>query len=98
MSGGETFLTSLALALALADSITDIASTSTPPLESMFLDEGFGTLDPETLDIVATAIEDLGSSGRLVGIVTHIPSLAERVPMQINVTPTPSGSVVAVRS
>ena len=98
LSGGETFLTSLALALALADSITDIASTSTPPLESMFLDEGFGTLDPETLDIVATAIEDLGSSGRLVGIVTHIPSLAERVPMQINVTPTPSGSVVAVRS
>lgn len=98
LSGGETFLTSLSLALALADSITDIASTSTPPLESMFLDEGFGTLDPETLDIVATAIEDLGSSGRLVGIVTHIPSLAERVPMQIEVAPTPAGSVVSVRS
>ncbi len=94
LSGGETFLTSLSLALALADSITDLAATSTPPLGSMFLDEGFGTLDAETLDVVATAIEDLGASGRLIGIVTHIPDLAERIPARVEVQPTPTGSIV----
>lgn len=94
LSGGETFLTSLSLALALSDSITDLASTATPPLESMFLDEGFGTLDAETLDTVASAIEDLGASGRLIGIVTHLPDLAERIPTRIEVRPTPTGSVV----
>lgn len=97
LSGGETFLTSLSLALALSDSITELAASTTPPLESMFLDEGFGTLDAETLDVVATAIEDLGASGRLIGIVTHIPDLAERIPTQVHVSPGPTGSKVTVR-
>ncbi|MFT7473342.1 MAG: exonuclease SbcC [Verrucomicrobiales bacterium] len=94
LSGGETFLTSLSLALALRDSITDLASTATPPLESMFLDEGFGTLDSETLDIVAAAIEDLGASGRMIGLVTHIRELADRVPTRFDVQRGTNGSTV----
>ena len=94
LSGGETFLASLALALALADSITEMASTSIPPPESVFLDEGFGTLDGETLDVVATAIEELGAAGRLVCIVTHISELADRLPQHVRVARSPTGSTV----
>lgn len=94
LSGGETFLASLALALALADSIADLAPVDTPRLESMFLDEGFGTLDPETLDLVAGAIEELSASGRLVGIVTHIDALAERMPVRFVVRKEPATSVI----
>ncbi len=60
LSGGETFLASLALALALADQVAGLASAGAARLESLFLDEGFGTLDPDTLDVVATAIDELG--------------------------------------
>jgi exonuclease SbcC len=95
LSGGETFLASLALALALAESITDVTASVTAPIESMFLDEGFGTLDSETLDIVAGAIEELGSSGRLIGIVTHIRELADRMPARIHVLKTGSSSTVS---
>ena len=94
LSGGETFLASLALALALADNIADLATDGAPAIESMFLDEGFGTLDPETLDVVASAIEELGSRGRLVGVVTHIRDLAERIPVRFEVSRTPNGSSV----
>jgi exonuclease SbcC len=82
LSGGETFLASLALALALADNVALLSSQNAPKLESIFLDEGFGTLDADTLDVVANAIEELGASGRLVGIVTHIPDLADRLPVR----------------
>lgn len=95
LSGGETFLASLALALALADSLHAMAPEGTPPLESLFLDEGFGTLDPETLDVVAAAIEELGASGRMVGIITHIRELAERMPVRFEVTKEAASSVVA---
>ena len=86
LSGGETFLASLALALGLADALADVSAESAPALESIFLDEGFGTLDPETLDVVASAIEELGASGRMVGIVTHIRELADRMPARFEVT------------
>lgn len=95
LSGGETFLTSLALALALADGIRELASGSTPRLDSVFLDEGFGTLDPDTLDVVSTAIEELGSAGRMVGIVTHIRELAERMPTRFEVSKGMRSSAVA---
>jgi exonuclease SbcC len=95
LSGGETFLTSLALALALADSSADLAAEGTAPMESIFLDEGFGTLDPDTLDVVAGTIEELGASGRMVGIVTHIRELAERMPTRFEVAKGPSGSTVS---
>lgn len=85
LSGGETFLASLALALALADQLADLASDGAASLEAIFLDEGFGTLDPETLDTVAATVENLAEDGRMVGIVTHVRELAERVPVQYQV-------------
>ncbi len=94
LSGGETFLASLALALALADSIAELAPVDAPRLESMFLDEGFGTLDPATLDVVASAIEELAATGRMIGLVTHVRDLAERMPARFEVTKSPTGSVV----
>ncbi len=94
LSGGETFLASLALALALSDSIAEMAPVDAPRLGSVFLDEGFGTLDPETLDVVASAIEDLSARGRLVGIVTHIDGLAERMPVRFVVSKGPVTSTI----
>lgn len=94
LSGGETFLASLSLALALADSVSEMASTTAPVVESMFLDEGFGTLDAETLDVVASAIEELGASGRMIGIVTHIAELADRLPARFEVRRTAGSSTV----
>ena len=94
LSGGETFLASLALALALAEATAALAPDGSPTIESIFLDEGFGTLDPEALDTVATAIEELGASGRMVGIVTHIRALADRMPVRLEVTKTAATSSV----
>ena len=94
LSGGETFLASLSLALTLAEHLAQLAVGSEPRLESIFLDEGFGTLDPETLDTVAAAIEELGARGRTVGIVTHVRDLAERMPVRYEVRKGPAGSAV----
>ncbi len=94
LSGGETFLASLALALALAEATSEMATEGAPPMESMFLDEGFGTLDPDALDVVATAIEELGATGRMVGIVTHIRELADRMPVRLEVTKTAGSASV----
>ncbi len=94
LSGGETFLASLALALALADASTDLAAHGSASLESIFLDEGFGTLDPDALDIVAGTIEELGAAGRMVTIVTHIRELAERMPVRFDVSKGPQTSTV----
>ncbi|MDQ3645465.1 MAG: SMC family ATPase [Actinomycetota bacterium] len=85
LSGGETFLASLSLALALADHLIDLAAEGAARLEAIFLDEGFGTLDPETLDTVAATIENLAARGRMVGIITHVRELADRVPLQFRV-------------
>jgi len=82
LSGGETFQASLALALALSQQIRNLAAEGAPRLDAIFLDEGFGTLDPETLDVVAATIENLGQSGRMVGVVTHVSELAARVPVR----------------
>jgi exonuclease SbcC len=94
LSGGETFLASLSLALTLAEHLTQLAVGSEPRLESIFLDEGFGTLDAETLDVVAAAIEELQSRGRTVGLVTHVRELAERMPVRFEVRKGPAGSTV----
>ena len=82
LSGGETFVTSLALALALS---TQVQERSTQPLELFFLDEGFGTLDGEALDRVMTAIESLQSSVRTIGVISHVPAVRERVPRYVMV-------------
>ena len=94
LSGGETFLASLSLALALADEIAGLAAGRAVRLESLFLDEGFGTLDPSALDVVASALDELGATGRTVGIVTHVRDLAERMPVRFEVRRTPTGATV----
>jgi exonuclease SbcC len=97
-SGGESFLASLALAVALAQGIRDIAgSAAGARLESVFIDEGFGSLDADALDDVVDALERLQGSGRTVGIITHVPGLAERIPSGLMVEPGASGSTVTVR-
>ncbi|MEQ4675740.1 AAA family ATPase [Providencia vermicola] len=80
LSGGESFLVSLALALALSDMVSNRTQ-----LESLFLDEGFGTLDAETLDIALDALESLNASGKMIGVISHVEAMKERIPVQINV-------------
>jgi exonuclease SbcC len=94
LSGGETFQASLALALALSDQLAVLAPGADLRLGSIFLDEGFGTLDADTLDTVAGAIENLGAGDRMVGIVTHVPELAARMPVQYRVTRRGDGATV----
>ena len=94
LSGGETFLASLALALALTDGQAEMAPEGSPGLDSLFLDEGFGALDPDTLDVVAAAIEELGATGRMVVIVTHIRELADRMPVRFEVAKGSTTSTV----
>ena len=94
LSGGETFLASLGLALALSEQVQLLAVTERARLQSLFLDEGFGTLDAETLDVVVTAIGRLGNDGRLVGVITHVPELAESMPVRIEVIKGPRGSTI----
>ena len=80
LSGGESFLVSLALALGLSDLVSDRTS-----IESLFLDEGFGTLDPDTLDVALNALDNLQAGGRMVGVISHVAALKERIPTQIKV-------------
>jgi exonuclease SbcC len=80
LSGGESFLVSLALALALSDLVSHKTS-----IDSLFLDEGFGTLDAETLDIALNALDTLNASGKMIGIISHVEGLKERIPAQIRV-------------
>jgi exonuclease SbcC len=85
LSGGETFQASLALALALSEQLAGM-STTAASLESIVLDEGFGSLDAATLDVVAATLENLAARGdRMVGVVTHVNALAERVPVRFEV-------------
>lgn len=81
LSGGESFLVSLALALALSD----LVSTKTQ-IDSLFLDEGFGTLDAETLEMALDALDALNASGKMIGVISHIDALKERVPVQIKLS------------
>ena len=94
LSGGETFQASLALSLALADQVGSLAAGGAAKLDAIFLDEGFGTLDPDCLDTVAATLETLGSDARMVGIVTHVRDLADRVPVRFEVTKGPRTSSV----
>ncbi|MDE0688605.1 MAG: AAA family ATPase [Candidatus Poribacteria bacterium] len=87
LSGGESFLTSLALALALAD-----LSRGRAQLNSLFLDEGFGTLDTETLDVAIAALEGLRMQGRSIFLISHIQELTRRLPVKINVRKRGNGS------
>jgi exonuclease SbcC len=94
LSGGETFLASLSLALALGDDIASLAARGASRLDALFLDEGFGSLDQNTLETVASTIEELGARGRMVGIVTHVQELADRIPVQYQVSKVNGSSSV----
>lgn len=80
LSGGESFLVSLALALALSDLVSRKTS-----IDSLFLDEGFGTLDGDTLEVALTALDALNASGKMIGIISHVEALKQRIPAQIRV-------------
>lgn len=95
LSGGETFLTSLALALELSDQVQ--RAVGAVNLDSLFIDEGFGTLDPDTLALVAETLQSLRVGGRMVGIITHIPELRDEFAQQILVHKHPGHSTVEVR-
>ncbi|WP_163102212.1 AAA family ATPase [Peribacillus alkalitolerans] len=90
LSGGEGFKASLALALGLAAVVQQYSGGVS--LETMFIDEGFGTLDPESLEQAIEALMDIQSSGRLVGIISHVPELKERIDARLEVVSTQSGS------
>ncbi len=80
LSGGESFLVSLALALALSDLVSHKTK-----IDSLFLDEGFGTLDRETLDIALDALDNLNATGKMIGVISHVEALKERIPVQIEI-------------
>ncbi|MCU1587597.1 MAG: putative exonuclease, partial [Frankiales bacterium] len=90
LSGGETFLASLALALGLADVVTAEAGGSR--IGALFVDEGFGTLDEDALDEVMDVLDGLCDGGRVVGVVSHVAELRLRIPTQVHVTKTRAGS------
>ena len=92
LSGGETFVVSLALALGLADVIAHEAGGS--ELDTLFVDEGFGTLDADTLDDVMDTLDSLRDGGRVVGVVSHVAELRDRIPTQLHVRKHRSGSTV----
>jgi exonuclease SbcC len=94
LSGGETFLASLALALGLADVVT--AESAGTRMEALFVDEGFGTLDEDTLDEVMNVLDSLRAGGRIVGIVSHVTELRQRVPAQVHVRKGRAGSHVEI--
>lgn len=80
LSGGESFLVSLALALALSELVSQKTR-----IDSLFLDEGFGTLDNETLEMALNALDNLNAEGKTIGIISHVEALKERIPVQIKV-------------
>jgi exonuclease SbcC len=94
LSGGETFLASLALALGLVE----LAGRSGGRLQALFLDEGFGSLDPDALDQALNELERRAHSGRLIALISHVPAVAERIEQILRVTKTPQGSDIQLLS
>ena len=95
LSGGESFFTSLSLALGLSDVLESYAGGL--HLDTILVDEGFGSLDPETLDKAMNTLMDLQKGGRLVGIISHVAELKERIPAQLIVTGGVMGSHASFR-
>ncbi|MDT0275101.1 SMC family ATPase [Blastococcus goldschmidtiae] len=93
LSGGESFMASLALALGLADVVT--AESGGVQIDSLFVDEGFGTLDPQALDAVMDVLDELRRGGRTVGLISHVEELRTRIASRLEVVPGRSGSRLA---
>jgi len=94
LSGGETFMASLALALGLADAVQ--AQAGGVAMDTLFIDEGFGSLDAQTLEEVMGVLAALQDDGRLIGLVSHVESMKQQIPHRIQVQKTPSGSTVHI--
>ncbi|MGB4777021.1 SbcC/MukB-like Walker B domain-containing protein, partial [Microbacterium sp.] len=92
LSGGETFLASLALALGLGEVVTSRAGGIR--LDTLFVDEGFGSLDPETLELAMRTLDELRAGGRTVGVISHVEAMKEQIPAQLVVEATPQGPSV----
>ncbi|WP_226531894.1 AAA family ATPase [Microbacterium paraoxydans] len=92
LSGGETFLTSLALALGLAEVVT--ARAGGIRLDTLFIDEGFGSLDGDTLDVAMRTLDELRQGGRTVGVISHVEAMQEQIPAQLTVRALPNGPSV----
>ncbi|WP_323368439.1 SbcC/MukB-like Walker B domain-containing protein, partial [Cumulibacter manganitolerans] len=90
LSGGETFYASVALALGLAEVVT--AETGAMTLDSLFIDEGFGALDSETLDLAMQVLDDLRQVGRTIGVISHVEEMKTRITTQLVIERTPRGS------
>ncbi|WP_435742701.1 AAA family ATPase [Microbacterium sp. PMB16] len=96
LSGGETFLTSLALALGLAEVVT--ARAGGIRLDTLFIDEGFGSLDGDTLDVAMRTLDELRQGGRTVGVISHVEAMQEQIPAQLTVRAMPNGpSIIETR-
>ena len=93
LSGGETFMASLCLALGLADEIQSRSSGISP--DALFIDEGFGALDPQALSMALKVLDSLTEGNRIVGIISHVPELKERITKKISVTRLKDGSSTA---
>jgi len=89
LSGGETFLASLALALGLAEVVTNQAGGIT--LDTLFIDEGFGSLDGDTLEIAMSTLDGLRSGGRTIGLISHVEAMKEQIPSKLRITVTSRG-------
>ncbi|WP_020664939.1 AAA family ATPase [Amycolatopsis benzoatilytica] len=96
LSGGESFLASLSLALGLADVVA--GETGGALLDTLFVDEGFGTLDAETLDVVMNILDELRAGGRVVGLVSHVEELRQRIPTRLRVRKSRTGSRVELQT
>ncbi len=96
LSGGESFLASLSLALGLADVVA--AETGGALLDTLFVDEGFGTLDADTLDVVMGVLDELRAGGRVVGLVSHVEELRQRIPTRLRVRKARTGSTLRIET
>jgi exonuclease SbcC len=96
LSGGESFMAALALALGLSDVVQSYSGGIR--LETLFIDEGFGSLDPESLELAVQTLVDLQQSGRMIGVISHVSELKEQMAQRIDVMPARTGSTVSVYS
>ncbi|CAM2789358.1 AAA family ATPase [Vibrio mytili] len=96
LSGGESFMAALALALGLSDVVQSYSGGIR--LDTLFIDEGFGSLDPESLDLAIQTLVDLQQTGRMIGVISHVSELKEQMAVRIDVEPSRVGSKVSVKS
>ncbi|MGU3842516.1 SbcC/MukB-like Walker B domain-containing protein, partial [Vibrio diabolicus] len=96
LSGGESFMAALALALGLSDVVQSYSGGIR--LDTLFIDEGFGSLDPESLDLAIQTLVDLQQTGRMIGVISHVSELKEQMAQRIDVEPSRVGSIVSVKS